>query len=180
MKQKFILFICFLTAMALIPVFGLRTGAGRSEKQNGSKEDDRIYKIIASVCDNEYSDKTLRAVARIVYNNISLGYTYKDCDCSDKELLSKVKSVCSKKPADIIIDGKQRYIPFSSCSNGNTKADGKYPYLTSVASPWDSFSSEYTDSAACVGVSIDGLDYLCENGFSSDQALKWYLPGMKG
>lgn len=180
MKQKIILFICFLASMALIPVFGLRTGAGRSEKTNDSEEDGRLYKIVASVCNNGHSDETLRAVARIVYNNISLGYTYKDCDSSDKELLSRVKSVCPKKPTEIIIDGKQRYVPFSSCSNGNTGTDGKYPYLTSVASPWDSFSSEYTDSAACVGVSIDGLDYLCENGFSSDQALKWYLPGMKG
>ena len=180
MKQKLILIICFLASMALIPVFGLKTGAGKSEKLNGGKEESSFYKIVASFCDKEYSDETIRAVARIIYNNIGLGYTYKDRDCSDKELLSKVKSVCPKKSAVIKINGKQRFIPFSGCSNGNTKADGKYPYLTSVASPWDCFSRNYSDSAVCVGVSIDGLDHLRENGFSSDQALKWYLPGMKG
>ena len=42
------------------------------------------------------------------------------------------------------------------------------------------YSDKEIDSGqACVGVSLNGLDWLCRHGLSAEEALLWYLPGME-
>ena len=68
------------------------------------------------------------------------------------------------------------FIPFSETSNGTTYKNVNYKYLHSVASPWDCYAENYDENAECVGVSLSGIDYLCKNGCSAEEALLWYLP----
>ena len=51
-----------------------------------------------------------------------------------------------------------------------------YKYIHSVASPWDCYQTDFDANAECVGVSLSGIDYLCKNGYSAEEALLWYLP----
>ena len=59
--------------------------------------------------------------------------------------------------------------------DGDVVSDN-YPYLTSVASPWDCLSEEYDENLRCVGVSMNGVNYLCAKGYSAEDALLYYLP----
>ena len=62
-------------------------------------------------------------------------------------------------------------------SNGCTAVSAEFPYLSPIASPWDCLNAQADEQAACIGVSLCGVDYLCERGYSAEQALCYYLPG---
>ena len=74
-------------------------------------------------------------------------------------------------------DGKAFYIPFCDFTNGKTSTNSEYPYLTAVASPWDSYAN--ADDGEYYGVSLNGINYLCNDGYSYEEALQWYLPNFK-
>ena len=181
MKQKIILFVCILTIMAMVPVFGLHTALQKTVSQDKKQTDninaDDICKMIAYVCDTSYCDESVKAVSQLIKTNIAAGHRYEQKE-TDNDLFNRVKKLYHSSTPVITLKGKREYIPFAVCSNGMTEYDKKLPYLSSVASPWDYFSKHYDKQAACVGVSLDGLDYLCKNGLSAQQALKWYLPEM--
>lgn len=73
---------------------------------------------------------------------------------------------------------KQRSVvcSYSETSNGTTYKNENYRYIHSVASPWDCYQTDFDANAECVGVSLSGIDYLCKNGYSAEEALLWYLP----
>ncbi|RGS77172.1 hypothetical protein DWX71_07185, partial [Ruminococcus bromii] len=68
------------------------------------------------------------------------------------------------------------FVPYSETSNGTTYKNENYKYIHSVASPWDCYQTDFDANAECVGVSLSGIDYLCKNGCSAEEALLWYLP----
>ena len=84
------------------------------------------------------------------------------------------------KDIDVTITykGKIVYIPITKTTSGFTVTDENYPYMVSVASPWDVLSAQYYQESADIecGVSISGMGYLCENGDTFTEALHWYLP----
>ena len=71
---------------------------------------------------------------------------------------------------------KRCLFPYSETSNGTTYKNENYKYIHSVASPWDCYQTDFDANAECVGVSLSGIDYLCKNGCSAEEALLWYLP----
>jgi len=149
--------------------------------------DAELCGMVAANYDESYCEETLKALAVILYTNYCLApddYDLKDsricilesnAENSVKENYNTIKSAVSAvyKKA-LYSNGKVLYIPFTSSTNGKTSSSSEYPYLTAVASPWDSYSNA-NDDEHC-GVSLNGINYLCNDGYSYAQALQWYLP----
>lgn len=159
-----------------------------TEKVNISKSEKEILcGLVAAEYRDEYCDEALKALAVILYTDYSL--SPESFDLSDKNVCiykenadesinftrieSAVDGVYKKT---LCVDGKAFFVPFSYVSDGKTEKSKDYPYLYSVASAWDFYSQDYSDKAECIGVSMYGVNYLCENGSEFTDALKWYLP----
>lgn len=158
-----------------------------SSESKAELTDAEICGMVAANYDESYCEETLKALAVILYTNYCLApddYDLKDsricilesdAENSVKENYNTIKSAVSAvyKKA-LCSNGKVLYIPFTSSTNGKTSSSSEYPYLTAVASPWDSYSNA-NDDEHC-GVSLNGINYLCNDGYSYAQALQWYLP----
>lgn len=158
-----------------------------SSESKAELTDAELCGMVAANYDESYCDETLKALAVILYTNYCLApddYDLKDsricilesnAENSVKENYNTIKSAVSAvyKKA-LYSNGKVLYIPFTSSTNGKTSSSSEYPYLTAVASPWDSYSNA-NDDEHC-GVSLNGINYLCNDGYSYAQALQWYLP----
>lgn len=158
-----------------------------SSESKAELTDAELCGMVATNYDESYCEETLKALAVILYTNYCLApddYDLKDsricilesnAENSVKENYDTIKSAVSAvyKKA-LCSNGKVLYIPFTSSTNGKTSSSSEYPYLTAVASPWDSYSNA-NDDEHC-GVSLNGINYLCNDGYSYAQALQWYLP----
>lgn len=158
-----------------------------SSESKAELTDAELCGMVAANYDESYCEETLKALAVILYTNYCLApddYDLKDsricilesnAENSVKENYNTIKSAVSAvyKKA-LCSNGKVLYIPFTSSTNGKTSSSSEYSYLTAVASPWDSYSNA-NDDEHC-GVSLNGINYLCNDGYSYAQALQWYLP----
>ncbi len=158
-----------------------------SSESKAELTDAELCGMVAAIYDESYCEETLKALAVILYTNYCLApddYDLKDsricilesnAENSVKENYNTIKSAVSAvyKKA-LCSNGKVLYIPFTSSTNGKTSSSSEYPYLTAVASPWDSYSNANNDEHC--GVSLNGINYLCNDGYSYAQALQWYLP----
>lgn len=158
-----------------------------SSESKAELTDAELCGMVAANYDESYCEETLKALAVILYTNYCLApydYDLKDsricilennAENSVKENYNTIKSAVSAvyKKA-LCSNGKVLYIPFTSSTNGKTSSSSEYPYLTAVASPWDSYSNA-NDDEHC-GVSLNGINYLCNDEYSYAQALQWYLP----
>lgn len=144
--------------------------------------------LTAANFEENYSEETLKALSVILYTNYTVSpddYDLTDSEIclpeskaenSVKENYNKIKSaVSSVYKKTLCKNGKTFYIPFSNCTNGRTSANSEYPYLTPVASPWDCYSNANSESEY-YGVSLNGINFLCNDGSSYEEALLWYLP----
>ena len=144
--------------------------------------------LVASNYDESYSQETLKALAVILYTNYkanseSYDLTDKevcikesDADSSLKENYDKIKAaVSSVYKKTLCTNGKAFFIPFCSFTNGKTYETSDYPYLTAVASPWDCYAGN-AESSEYYGVSLYGLNFICSQGCTYEEALLWYLP----
>lgn len=206
MKMKVIAIMLMLALMAILPFAATKCGteveteATMSTADNAkaeikateyvnSDEDKAVCGLVAALYKSDYSAETVKAITILLNNDYSLQpdkfdlnsndvCIYKEnADNSTKEIYSQIESGVSSA-TDLLIyhNDKNVYVPYSTISNGNTVADESCDYIISVASPWDCFSENYDKNAECFGVSIEGLDYLCKNGMSAEEALSWYLP----
>lgn len=194
MKNKIAAFLCLLIVMGMLPtaVVSLsKSGKAAAEASAtvdsaeetaaSTKKNDASKNIISSaadICAEDFCDEALKAAVIIANTNYKAAGEVSDTDYnSDSELFKRLENIYnSKKELYITYDDQIRYIPRSYCSNGVTKNSEKYDYIRSVASPWDCESEEYSEENICEGVSMYGVNYLCENGYSAEEALKWYLP----
>lgn len=178
MKRRIFLLICFFAAMALFPIVSLNFNSAAGTQKSGNDTAEAVCNAAYSFCAGTYCDDAIHAVTDIIYTNIKAGHTYKKSQISDKELYERILKIYNSNSEILCTNGKILYIPVCKCSNGSTQNSGKYKYLNSAASPWDCFSENYSSDNKCEGVSTDGIDYLCKNGFSKKDALKWYLPDL--
>ena len=174
--------ILFFVLMAAIPLCFIANNAN----QNGmidqkSEKPDPYISYVAELCGEDYCDEALKAMAIIAKTNSRPDgkLRSKTNNNSDLELYKRINSFCSKEDIIISIDNKQTEIPVSKCSNGNTVSSPDNKYLKAAASPWDCYSPNYSPDAECVGVSADGIDYLCKNGMSAEDALRWYITNLE-
>lgn len=144
--------------------------------------------LVAANYDESYTQETLKALTVILYTNYTVApdeYDLSDIEVclpedkaenSVKENYDSIKSaVSSVYKKTLCTNGEEFYIPFCTSTNGKTSANSDYPYLTAVASPWDCYSNSDGGGEYC-GVSLNGVNYLCNEGYSFDEALLWYLP----
>lgn len=146
-------------------------------------DEDYIFQYTASITDENFCDEGLKAALSIAKNNTRYFETEgKERDnipteVSSKELLNRIKNLYNDVDVSIEYKSEIVYIPVSSLSVGFTKADETYPYMESVASPWDTFNEKFIyDKDYSAGVSMEGINYLCNEKMSYKEALKWYLP----
>lgn len=160
-----------------------------NEEKKENNPNDLLCALTAAWYEEDMSEDAIKAAAIIMNTNYNANpdsfdlsdkevcVYEKDADNALKENYADIrKAVNSVKENKLILNGKTVYVPCSKASNGNTFTSEKYSYLRAVASPWDCFSQNYSPDTKCVGVSISGIDYLCKNGCTYEQALKWYLP----
>lgn len=198
--RKIIAYLVLLAVMATVPIITIKY-SDNAEKPNNSSADtpaesnDKNYIITgltAALCSDNFSEESIRAAAILIINNYSVNpndfdltdknifLDEKYVDDSNKDYYSKVKKVVnSLDELSITADNKSIFIPYSTVSSGYTLNSDESDYIISVASPWDCFSSEYSNDTKCIGVSIYGINYLCSNGASAEEALKWYLPKLE-
>ncbi len=189
MKSRIAAIICLLILMALIPaaVVGM---SGNNIKMTSStpdtavKSDDKSQTVIntaVSLCGKDFCDEALKAALIIAESNYLSGTKMKTNDnSSDKELYNRVEQIYnSNNKIYFTYNEKAVYIPCSACSNGATVTSGKYEYICPVASPWDCDCPEYNKDIACEGISMYGVNYLCEKGYSAEDSLEYYLPKLK-
>lgn len=190
-----------LVLMALLPFTAVKC-SGNSDKNrltsstgktiNDKKISDNneiLVGLTAALCNENSSDEAIKAIAILLNTDYEVNPDYFDLENKDvylskdeidnsvKEYYSRVESIVkSMGKKSLTTNNEKFFIPYSQSSCGYTLDSKDCEYITSVASPWDCFSKSYGESSQCVGVSIDGINYLCNNGTSAEQALKWYLP----
>lgn len=198
MRVKIFFILVCLIIMAFLPIAAAEFTnpqektlfAGTYDEENNKKSDEEILcGLTAAQYREVYCEQALEALAVILNTNYrakpesfdlsdrNVCIFEEDADGSLKENYSKIKAAVQKAyKKTLCVDGKAFFIPFSYISNGHTVKSFDYPYLCSVASSWDCFSDEYAEDARCIGVSMYGVNFLCENGADCAEALKWYLP----
>lgn len=188
LKNRFFALLLFLFVMAALPLSVVRCDRGApsaaardsadsaesppsTEKPDDSRE--QAVSCAASLCREDFCAEALRAAVILANTNRD---AWKDMQFdSSEELKERVRAVYFFEK-ELLWQNETKYIPVSPLSNGQTQTDDNYPYLTSVASPWDCLSEEYDENLRCVGVSMNGVNYLCTKGYSAEDALLYYLP----
>ena len=203
MKEKLIVLVVLLVIMAMLPFIAVKCNDSKNNiiKTSSTKDsviakttsltntDKILCGLVAGQYKNDYCEETMKAIAIIISNNYQISpdsfdtedknvcIFEADADSSVKEIYPQIiNCVNSVKEITVKFDNTEKLIPFSDISNGVTNKNNSYEYLTAVASPWDRYSNIYNENSECTGVSLNGVDYLCKNGYSAIDALKWYLP----
>ncbi len=188
MKFKILLFLCFFLLMAAVPLLlaygavrpAANTEEGAAATETVTNDTEAVCNAAASLCKKDYCEETIKAVTTIAKNNYRLKPDeYKNADYNSDKEISEIVAECYNSCPEIYINNENKYIPCSPCSCGLTDTDESYPYIQAVASPWDCFCEDYSDSNTCVGVSLSGINYLCSNGMTAQEALRVYLSGVR-
>ena len=161
----------------------------KTEDEKTDKNDEIIIGLTAVLCGENFSEEAIKAIAIMINTDYEINPEYFDLDDkeiylskeelinSDKEYYSKIESIVSSiDKKTLTVKNEKIFIPYSQTSCGYTLDSEDCEYITSVASPWDCFSQDYDENTECIGVSVNGINYLCQNGATAEQALKWYLP----
>ena len=159
----------------------------KDSEDSFSKE--KLCGLTAALYQENYNIETIKSIALILNTNFKAQPERYDFDDKDiciyedeaenslRENYSLIKSAVDEVYEKTLCQNdKAFYIPYSDFSNGTTKTNSDYPYLQNIASPWDCYCDKYDEDAECVGVSLYGLNYLCNQGYDYESALKWYLP----
>ena len=198
MKKSILWIILLIILTAIIPITaGIKQETVSANTNNDTNQKSEI------IADIELTEEEKKAVISNVMVHISEDYST-ECKkalvalCKNNALVQKIKgletqSVQISKYSDafynelaellkedetcISLNGERQYIPIINISPGYIVEDPEYPYITSVACPWDLQSPQYQKSAdyKC-GISINGIESLCSLGFVKDYALSYFLP----
>ena len=142
---------------------------------------DKLIRSTALFCKESFCDEGIKATSEVIRNNIMTGHNYNtdNLNISD-EFYDRIGKICQGDSFKITFNDKKVYIPIKELTDGYTETDENYPYLSKVASPWDLNSEDYIEGKySGAGISAYGINHLCENGESPQNALLWYLPGFK-
>lgn len=191
MRNKITALMCLLLAMAALPAMVVQfSGHGIDLSANAATKDSAkktsytekggiICKAAAKLCGEDFCDEAVKAVLILINTDYILNDDFSEIEenTASEELLPKIKKAYnSVSELYLSKDGEALYIPYSNISNGKTIVSETYPYLCSVASPWDCLDESFSENIECTGVSLRGINYLCEKGYSAEDALLWYLP----
>ena len=165
------------------------TGTTKTNTKSSDNTNEILVGLTAAICNEKFCDEAIKAIAILINTDYMVNPEYFDLenktvylskdelDNSEKEYYSKVENIVkSMSKETLTVKNEKVFIPYSQLSCGYTLDSKDCEYITSVASPWDCFSQDYDENIECIGVSINGINYLCQSGASAEQALKWYLP----
>lgn len=132
-------------------------------------------KALCLICQNNCSaDKDFLMDSKNFLNESSMKEKWKQ---SYSENLNKLKTAFnSVKNMKITYNGKEVFVPLFYASDGKTATSDEYPFLQSIASPWDKISTEYSKNSKSLGVSVNGVNHIIKQGVDFTTALLWYLP----
>lgn len=144
--------------------------------------EDTIIRETMKFADESYCDETLKALIVLVRNNLDVCPSENSTEEYEKnaEFSQRLKKLLKDTYTKLSYNGKKVYIPFTELSSGSISTSDEYPYINPTASPWDCLSpkfvygKEYTQ-----GISLFGIDYLCKEGSSYEEALAYYLEGFE-
>lgn len=197
MRKVLILCIFIFVVLCALPAFtaivseesswNTRETSGKAntnkETDNSLPDSELVISEALRLADDGFCNDGLKAVLAIAENNIKyysenkLDTDITRADKSDR-LYIKLEKLYKETDSDISYQKHCVFIPTASLSCGYTKTNENYPYIRPVASPWDCENKSYIYGTEYpVGISIGGIDYLCKEGMSFKEALKWYLPG---
>ena len=175
--------------LLVLPVFtAVVSGKGITQLQENKMDTDKNANLKNAVIteamklsEEDFCEQALIAVLAIAKNNITANNIKITADMEktdyNKELYSKLEKLYEKADLSISCKGETVYIPTATLSKGYTEADDSYPYMKSVASPWDCTNKNFVyEKEYPEGISLHGINYLCNEGMSAKEALKWYLP----
>lgn len=177
MKTKATALAVLLLVMALIPaaVVGLTNSRNDVPAAQPDENTDRGVRFAASLCDDDFCDEAIRAMVILANTDYQEGIDFDDN--SSKELYNRVSDIYHANRTSRIVS--EEPVPYAKISNGKTLGDPQMPQLCPVASPWDCIDASADSSAQCVGISLKGVNYLCRQGYSAEEALLHYLPRYK-
>lgn len=202
MKVKILSIVILLFFMALIPFAAAQCSNAHPkanktlstldtiDNENNSGDYNKILcGLVAAKYRTDYCTETVKALTIILNTNYKFNpdsfclddsnvcIFENNADNSLKEVYPQIeKAVNSAKEKTLQKNNTLLYIPYSEISGGTTNKSDEYEYLTAVASPWDCYQKEFDENKECIGVSIEGINYLCKNGMTAEEALIWYLP----
>lgn len=168
----------------------LTSSKGKTINDTKSSDNNEILVgLTSAICNENFSDEAIKAIAILINTDYKANPDYFDLENKEvylskdeinnslKEYYSRVERIVnSMDKKTLTADNENFFIPYSQSTCGYTLDSTDCEYITSVASPWDCFSKSYDENSECIGVSINGINYLCKNGAGAEQALKWYLP----
>ncbi len=188
MRKVLIYCVIVFLVLSIIPLCSLLYSQPRSPvsantnkntKVTDEKDKDIIIKTAAILCNENFCDEGLKCALVIAKNNMSISDT---TPATEQEKLpdgfyERLLKLYEETTATLEYKGKAVFIPTASLSIGFTQEHPDYPYIKSVASPWDCTHKDFVYGKEYArGISMAGINYLCENGMSYTEALKWYLP----
>lgn len=195
MKGKLIAVILLLFLTAILPIAVSKCSVGSSAKPTVSTSDtpekpkdsgEILCALTAGLYKESYCTETLKAIAILMNTDYKVkpesfesdDFLYEENASGNiKDVYGEIKKAAeSVKNKTLRKNSEALFVPYAETSNGTTYRNENYKYLHSVASPWDCYATNYDKNAECVGVSLSGIDYLCKNGYSAEEALLWYLP----
>ncbi|MBQ1506916.1 MAG: hypothetical protein IIZ36_00650 [Ruminococcus sp.] len=198
MKARVSALVAVLIVTALLPIVAVGIGKSNVKSPDSTVEsavsesgnnNEILPGLIAAVCGESFCPEAVKAVAIIINTCLIADESSFNLESRDEYIpeseLNNLDPDFYNQITDavrinsnnyILIEKKAQYIPFSKISNGGTISNPEYPYIQPVASPWDCFADDYDKNAECDGVSLSGINYLCENGYTAEEAIKWYIP----
>lgn len=202
--KKILVCSLFLVLMALLPFTAVKcssdtdksknrltssTSKTINDTKNSDTGNETLVGLTSALCNENFSDEAIKAIAILIntdykanpdsfdLENREVYLSKNELDNSLKEYYSRVEIIVNSiNKKTLTVHNEKVFIPYSQSSCGYTLDSEDCEYITSVASPWDCFMESYDESSRCIGVSINGINYLCKSGASAEQALKWYLP----
>lgn len=189
MKKHIIALILTAGFLFMIPLFTVKNiscdnivSSFNSDKENNSGY---LANLLAYEFREDYNEECLKAVAIILNSNYKAGVKCKSL--SKMDFIKKYKGGESyysiiektvKETENICIKykGKPAAVPYAYITSGNCESE--QPYLRDTQSPWDLINNSYTFDAP-EGVSLNGINELCRNGLSCDEALYHYLKNIE-
>ena len=188
MRKVLISCVILFIILSVIPLCALTNTEPRSsdnikkaQNDNSSveKEKDETIRMAAQLCQEDFCDEGLKCALAIARNNRDFAEAKNTTlrrEISD-EFYGRLSKLYSESTATLKYKGKVVYIPTSSMSSGFIEENPDYPYIKSVASPWDCIHKDFVyEKDYADGISMAGLNYLCENQMTFKNALRWYLP----
>lgn len=147
------------------------------------KEKELIFSMVMEHITEDKNTETKKAILAICKNNYmclkntnNTSFQTSINKYSDS-FLSELHNLYNKNEYNVLLNENRVYIPLVEQNGGCTVTNDEYTYIEPVASPWDMFSEGYMRGYEYpCGITVYGINHLCESGASWKEALSWYLP----